>query len=62
MELSITQVEGVFSNITKISEDDFDRTQAVNVKGVWLSVKFQIECFLRQNTAGSILTPLLLQD
>ena len=47
-------VEGVFSNITKISEEDFDRTQAVNVKGVWLSVKFQIECFLRQNTAGSI--------
>ena len=42
------------SNITKISEEDFDRTQAVNVKGVWLSVKFQIECFLRQNTAGSI--------
>ena len=47
-------VEGVFSNITKISEEDFDHTQAVNLKGVWLSVKFQIECFLRQSSAGSI--------
>ena len=47
-------VEGVFSNITKITEEDFDRTQAVNLKGVWLSVKFQIECFLKQNSKGSI--------
>ena len=34
------QLDGAFNN--------------ADVKGVWLSVKFQIECFLRQNTAGSI--------
>lgn len=47
-------VEGTFSNITKISEEDFDHTQAVNLKGVWLSVKYQIECLLKQNSPGSI--------
>jgi len=47
-------IEGTFSNITKITEEDFDRTHAVNLKGVWLCVKFQILQFLKQNSPGSI--------
>ena len=47
-------IEGTFSNITKISEEDFDQTHAVNLKGVWLSVKLQIECFLEQESQGTI--------
>lgn len=47
-------VEGTFSNITKITEEDFDKTHAVNLKGVWLCVKHQVLQFLKQESPGVI--------
>ncbi|MSR13189.1 MAG: glucose 1-dehydrogenase [Gammaproteobacteria bacterium] len=47
-------IEGDFCNITKMSEESFDRTIAINLKGVWLCVKAQIEQLLSQGSGGSI--------
>ncbi len=47
-------IEGSFSNITKISEKEFDKIHSINLKGVWLSVKYQIIQMLSQNSGGSI--------
>ncbi|MBI2803039.1 MAG: glucose 1-dehydrogenase [Gammaproteobacteria bacterium] len=49
-------IEGDFCNITKMTEDSFDRTIAVNLKGVWLCVKYQIEQMLSQGSGGSIVS------
>ena len=47
-------IEGGFANTVKMTEEAFDRTIAVNLKGVWLCLKFQIEQFLAQGTGGAI--------
>lgn len=47
-------IEGKFTNITRLSEEEFDRIIAVDLKGVWLSVKHEISYFLEQGIAGSI--------
>jgi NAD(P)-dependent dehydrogenase (short-subunit alcohol dehydrogenase family) len=47
-------IEGDFCNITKMTEESFDRTIAVNLKGVWLCVKAQVEQMLSQGSGGSI--------
>jgi NAD(P)-dependent dehydrogenase (short-subunit alcohol dehydrogenase family) len=47
-------IEGGFSNTVKMTEEAFDRTIAVNLKGVWLCLKYQIEQFLAQGTGGAI--------
>jgi NAD(P)-dependent dehydrogenase (short-subunit alcohol dehydrogenase family) len=47
-------IEGGFANTIKMSEEAFDRTIAVNLKGVWLCMKAQIEQFLAQGTGGAI--------
>lgn len=44
-------IEGVFSNTVKITEDEFERTLAINLKGVWLSMKYEIEQMLNQEGA-----------
>ena len=44
-------IEGVFTNITRLSEEDYDRTMAVNAKGVWLCVKYEI-CLLYTSDAA----------
>ena len=49
-------IEGAFTSITKMSEADYDRTLNVDLKGVWLCVKYQIEQFLKQGSAGSIVS------
>ena len=36
------------------TEENFDLNIAVNLKGVWWCMKYQIEQFLRQDSAGSI--------
>ena len=41
-------IEGVWAPIIRQSEEDFDRTIAVNLKGVWLSLKFEIRQMLKQ--------------
>ncbi len=49
-------IEGNFTNIVKMSEADYDRTVNVDLKGVWLCVKYQIEQFLKQESPGSIVS------
>lgn len=49
-------IEGAFTSIVKMSEADFDRTVNVDLKAVWLCVKYQIEQFLKQESAGSIVS------
>ncbi|MFT3691199.1 SDR family NAD(P)-dependent oxidoreductase [Paenirhodobacter sp.] len=45
---------GNFAPIMEQSSADFDAVIATNLRGVWLSVKYQIEAFLAQGTGGSI--------
>ena len=47
-------IDGGFTNTVKMTEDAFDRTIAVNLKGVWLCMKYQIEQFLAQGSGGAI--------
>ncbi|MGE3775033.1 MAG: SDR family NAD(P)-dependent oxidoreductase, partial [Gammaproteobacteria bacterium] len=47
-------IEGGFANTVKMTEEAFDRTIAVNLKGVWLCLKHQIEQFLAQGSGGAI--------
>src|SRR4051794_26141846 len=47
---------GIFvetSDLTEQVEEEFDRTMAVNVKGVWLGMKYQVRQML-ENGGGSI--------
>lgn len=46
--------EGKFAPITELTEDDWDRTIDINLKAVWLCMKYQIEQMLKQNTGGAI--------
>ncbi len=41
-------IEGAWAPIVRQSEEDFDRTIAVNLKGVWLCLKFEIRQMLKQ--------------
>ena len=47
-------IEGAITSIAKMSEAEFDRTINVDLKGVWLCVKHQVQQFLKQESAGSI--------
>ena len=47
-------VEGVWVPITKQSEEDWDRTIAINLKGVWLCLKYEIRQMLKQGGGGAI--------
>lgn len=49
-------IEGAFTNITKMTEAEFDRTVNVDLKGVWLCVKAQVEQMLSQGGGGSIVS------
>ena len=48
-------VEGGLAPLAKLSEDDYDRVFNINVRGVWLSMKYEIEQFLKQGTGGVII-------
>jgi NAD(P)-dependent dehydrogenase (short-subunit alcohol dehydrogenase family) len=43
---------GAFSATADFSEEEFDETIAVDLKGVWLGMKFQIQQMLRQSPPG----------
>lgn len=45
---------GMFGPLIEQSEADFDRILAVNLKGVWLCMKYEISQFLRQGGGGAI--------
>lgn len=47
-------VEGVWAPLTQQTEEDFDRTIDVNLKGVWLCLKYEIQQMLKQGEGGSI--------
>ncbi len=49
-------IEGAFTSITKMSEAEYDRTVNVDMKGVWLCLKYQVEAFLKQASPGSIVS------
>jgi len=46
--------EGVWVPIARQSEEDFDRTVNINLKGVWLCLKYEIRQMLRQGGGGAI--------
>lgn len=47
-------IEGNWVPIAEQSEEDFDRTIAINVKGVWLCLKYEIRQMLTQGGGGAI--------
>ena len=47
-------IEGLWVPIVRQSEEDFDRTIEINLKGVWLCLKHEIRQMLKQGTGGSI--------
>jgi NAD(P)-dependent dehydrogenase (short-subunit alcohol dehydrogenase family) len=47
-------IEGVWSPITEQAEADWDKTIAINLKGTWLSLKYELQQMLKQGRAGAI--------
>ena len=47
-------IEGAWIPIVRQSEEDFDRTINVNLKGVWLCLKYEIRQMLKQGSGGAI--------
>jgi NAD(P)-dependent dehydrogenase (short-subunit alcohol dehydrogenase family) len=47
-------IEGVLSPIVRQSEEDWDQTIAINLKGVWLCLKYEIRQMLEQGGGGAI--------
>ena len=47
-------IEGVWVPIIRQSEEDWDRTIDINLKGVWLSLKFEVRQMLKQGGGGAI--------
>jgi len=47
-------IEGVWVPIVRQSEADWDRTIEINLKGVWLCLKYEIRQMLRQGDGGAI--------
>jgi NAD(P)-dependent dehydrogenase (short-subunit alcohol dehydrogenase family) len=41
-------IEGTWAPIVRQSEEDFDRVISINLKGVWLSMKYEIRQMLKQ--------------
>lgn len=49
-------VEGAFVSTTEYSEADWDRVLAINLKGVWLCMKYEIAHMLRQGSGAIVNT------
>jgi NAD(P)-dependent dehydrogenase (short-subunit alcohol dehydrogenase family) len=47
-------VEGVLIPIVEQSEEDWDRTIDINLKGTWLCLKYEIQQMLKQGGGGAI--------
>jgi NAD(P)-dependent dehydrogenase (short-subunit alcohol dehydrogenase family) len=47
-------IEGVLAPIIRQSEEDWDRTIDINLKGVWLCLKYEIRQMLKQGGGGAI--------
>jgi NAD(P)-dependent dehydrogenase (short-subunit alcohol dehydrogenase family) len=47
-------IEGSLSPIAEQSEEDWDRTIDINLKGTWLCLKYEIQQMLKQGHGGAI--------
>ncbi len=47
-------IESVLAPIVRQSEEDWDRTISINLKGVWLCLKYEIRQMLSQGGGGAI--------
>jgi NAD(P)-dependent dehydrogenase (short-subunit alcohol dehydrogenase family) len=47
-------IEGVWAPIIRQSEEDWDRTININLKGVWLCLKYEIRQMIEQSGGGAI--------
>jgi NAD(P)-dependent dehydrogenase (short-subunit alcohol dehydrogenase family) len=47
-------VEGKWIPIVEQAEEDWDRTIAINLKGTWLCLKYEMQQMLKQGRAGAI--------
>jgi NAD(P)-dependent dehydrogenase (short-subunit alcohol dehydrogenase family) len=47
-------IEGSWSPIAEQSEEDWDRVIGINLKGVWLCLKYEIQQMLKQGNGGAI--------
>jgi NAD(P)-dependent dehydrogenase (short-subunit alcohol dehydrogenase family) len=47
-------IEGSLSPIAEQSEEDWDRTIDINLKGIWLCLKYEIQQMLKQGGGGAI--------
>ena len=47
-------IEGNWIPIAEQSEEDFDRTIAINLKGVWLCLKYELQQMVKQGAGGAI--------
>jgi NAD(P)-dependent dehydrogenase (short-subunit alcohol dehydrogenase family) len=47
-------IEGNWIPIAEQAEEDWDRTIAINLKGVWLCLKYEIQQMLKQGGGGAI--------
>jgi NAD(P)-dependent dehydrogenase (short-subunit alcohol dehydrogenase family) len=47
-------IEGTWAAMIDQTEEDFDRVIAINLKGVWLSLKYEIQQMLKQGGGGAI--------
>jgi|SRR5579872_169922 len=47
-------IEGVWTPIARQAEEDWDRTIDINLKGVWLCLKYEIRQMLKQGVSGAI--------
>jgi NAD(P)-dependent dehydrogenase (short-subunit alcohol dehydrogenase family) len=47
-------IEGVWAPIVRQSEEDWDRTIDINLKGVWLCLKYEIRQMLKQGNGGAV--------
>jgi NAD(P)-dependent dehydrogenase (short-subunit alcohol dehydrogenase family) len=54
-------LEGVWVPIVKQSEEDWDRTVGVNLKGTWLCLKYEIKQMLKQGGGGAIVNMASIQ-
>lgn len=48
-------ISGKFAGLEEASEEDFDAVIDINLKGVWLSCKYEFEQMKRQRTPGVII-------
>jgi NAD(P)-dependent dehydrogenase (short-subunit alcohol dehydrogenase family) len=46
--------EGAFSLTADFTEEQFDRTVNINLKGVWLCMKYELQQMLKQTSGGTI--------